>query len=40
MIELNAIRGKMGVLQKLGNVIHFGVLLTLILYFAMEFLAG
>ena len=40
LIEFNAIKGKMGPLQKLGMVIHFGLLLTLILYFAMEFLAG
>ena len=40
LIELNAIKGKMGPLQKLGSVIHFGFLLTLALYFAMEFLAG
>ena len=40
LIELNAIKGKMGPLQKLGMTIHFGLLLTLALYFAMEFLAG
>ena len=40
LIELNAIKGKMGPLQKLGMTIHFGLLLTLILYLAMEFLAG
>ncbi len=39
-LELNAIKGKMGPLQKLGSVIHFGLLLTFALYFAMEFLAG
>ena len=40
LIQLNAVKGKMGPLQKLGSTIHFGLLLTLILYFAMEFLAG
>lgn len=40
LIELNAIKGKMGPLQKLGMTVHFGILLTLALYFAMEFLAG
>jgi uncharacterized membrane protein len=40
LVELNALKGKMGPLVKLGSTIHFGVLLTLALYFAMEFLAG
>jgi uncharacterized membrane protein len=40
LLELNAIKGKMGPLQKLGSTIHFGVLLTFLLYFAMEFLAA
>ena len=40
LVELNAIKGKMGPLQKLGTTIHFGFLLTFALYFAMEFLAG
>jgi len=40
LIQFNAIKGKMGPMRKLGGVIHFGVLLTLVLYFAMEFLAG
>jgi uncharacterized membrane protein len=40
LLQFNAIKGKMGPMRKLGGVIHFGVLLTLILYFAMEFLAG
>ena len=40
LIQLNAVKGKMGPMQKLGGVIHFGVLLSLALYFAMEFLAG
>jgi uncharacterized membrane protein len=40
LLQLNAIKGKMGPMQKLGGVIHFGILLTLVLYFAMEFLAG
>lgn len=40
LLELNAIKGKMGPMQKLGGVIHFGLLLTIILYLAMEFLAG
>ena len=39
-IEFNAIKGKMGVLQKLVGVIHFGILLAVILYGAMAFLAG
>lgn len=40
LIQFNAMKGKMGPLQKLGMTIHFGLLLTLILYLAMEFLAG
>ena len=40
LLELNAVKGKMGYLQKLGSVIHFGFLLTLALYAAMEFLAS
>ncbi len=40
LIELNAVKGKMGPLQKIGMTIHFGFLLTLALYFALEFLAG
>lgn len=40
LIEFNAIKGKMGPLQKLGMTVHFGLLLTLVLYLAMEFLAG
>jgi uncharacterized membrane protein len=40
LVELNAIKGKMGPLQKLGMAVHFGLLLTLVLYLAMEFLAG
>ncbi len=39
-IEFNAIKGKMGILQKLVGVVHFGVGLTIILYLAMAFLAG
>ncbi len=39
-IEFNAIKGKMGPLQKMAHVIHFGILVTLLLYFAMAFLAG
>lgn len=40
LIQLNAAKGKMGPMQKLGGTIHFGILLTLVLYFAMEYLAG
>lgn len=40
LIQFNAIKGKMGPLQKLGMTVHFGLLLTLVLYLAMEFLAG
>lgn len=40
LLEINALKGKMGPLQKLGSTIHFGLLLTFALYFAMEFLAG
>jgi uncharacterized membrane protein len=40
LIELNAIKGKMGPLQKLVAAIHLGLALTLALYLAMEFLAG
>ena len=40
LVQLNAVKGKMGPLQKLGSTIHFGLLLTFALYFAMEFLAG
>ena len=40
LLELNAIKGKMGPLQKLGMTIHFGLLLTFVLYFALEFLAS
>jgi len=40
LVQLNAMKGKMGPLQKLGMTIHFGLLLTLILYLLMEFLAG
>jgi uncharacterized membrane protein len=40
LLEINAVKGKMGPLQKLGSTIHFGLLLTFALYFAMEFLAG
>ena len=40
LLQLNAMKGKMGPLQKLGMTVHFGLLLTLALYFAMEFLAG
>jgi uncharacterized membrane protein len=40
LIQLNVAKGKIGPLKKLGAVIHFGILLTLVLYFAMEFLAG
>ena len=40
LIQLNALKGKMGPLQKLGMTVHFGFLLTLALYLAMEFLAG
>ena len=39
-LELNAVKGKMGPLQKLKHVIHFGVVLTLVLYMAMHLLAG
>lgn len=40
LIQLNAMRGKMGPMKKLGQTIHFGFLLTFALYLAMEFLAG
>jgi uncharacterized membrane protein len=40
LIQLNAFKGKMGPMQKLGQTIHFGLLLTFVLYFAMEYLAG
>ncbi len=40
LLQANAFKGKMGPMQKLGSTIHFGLLLTLALYFAMEFLAG
>jgi len=40
LIELNAIKGKMGPLQKLVAAIHLGLALTLALYLAMEFLAA
>lgn len=40
LIQFNAMKGKMGPMQKLGMTIHFGLLLTLVLYLAMEFLAG
>lgn len=40
LLELNAIKGKMGPLQKLGMAVHFGILLTLVLYFGMELLLG
>lgn len=40
LIELAAIKGTMGPLKKLVAVIHFGVLLTLILYFALAFLTA
>lgn len=40
LLQLNAMKGKMGPMQKIGGTIHFGLLLTLALYFAMEFLAG
>lgn len=40
VIELNAIKGKMGVLQKMVHVIHGGIVLSIILYVAMAFLAG
>jgi uncharacterized membrane protein len=40
LLELNAIKGKMGPMQKLGMTIHFGLLLTFALYAALEFLAG
>lgn len=40
LIELNAIKGKMGPLQKLVAVIHFGLALAFVLYLAMEFLAA
>jgi uncharacterized membrane protein len=39
-LELNAVKGKMGPLQKLKHVVHFGVVLTLVLYLAMHLLAG
>jgi uncharacterized membrane protein len=40
LIELNAVKGKMGPLQKLGMAVHFGLILTIVLYVVMEFLAG
>ena len=40
LIQLNAMKGKMGPMQKIGMTTHFGLLLTFILYLAMEFLAG
>jgi uncharacterized membrane protein len=40
LIEVNAVKGKMGPLQKLAFVIHAGLLLALALYFAMELLVG
>lgn len=40
LIELNAIKGKMGPMQKLVGVTHLGVVLTLVLYIALEVLAG
>lgn len=39
-LELNAVKGKMGPLQKLKHVIHFGVVLTIVLYLALGLLAG
>jgi uncharacterized membrane protein len=39
-IEMNAIKGKMGILQKLVHVIHGGIVLSILLYVAMAFLAG
>lgn len=40
LIELNAVKGKMGALQKLVMAIHLGLALTIVLYLAMELLAG
>jgi uncharacterized membrane protein len=40
LIELNAVKGKMGPMQKLGMVTHLGVFLSIILYLAMALLAG
>jgi len=39
-IQFNAVKGKMGPLQKMAHVIHFGLLVTFLLYCAMAFLAG
>ncbi len=40
LIEFNAIKGKMGPMQKIVGTIHFGLALALVLYFAVYFLAG
>jgi uncharacterized membrane protein len=40
LIQLNAMKGKMGPLAKLGGTIHFGFLLSFFLYFAIHFLAA
>lgn len=40
LIQFNAMKGKMGPMQKLGATTHFGVLLAVVLYLAMVLLAG
>ena len=40
LIQFNAMKGKMGPMKKIGMTVHFGLLLSLALYVAMEFLAG
>lgn len=38
LIELNALKGKMGPMAKIGGVIHLGLLLTVVYYFSIELL--
>ncbi len=39
LLEFNALKGKLGPMTKVSGVIHMGVLLTLVIYFGMEFLS-
>lgn len=38
LIELNALKGKMGPMATVKGVIHMGLALTVVMYFMMEFL--
>ena len=40
LLQFNAMKGKMGPLQKIGMTVHFGLLLSFVLYLAIAFLAG